>query len=132
MAIERANLSGRSPSNSVCAATRATLIAKEHGAQRGLAVEVSRLGDGLIVYMQAVEPATGKSLSSTTAPVSGAGELSPADRAQLRAAVVRVVEPERYTGRVALHIDVKGADLQVDGRAQSAEAAARGRSCRAR
>ena len=97
-------------------APRAAALGRELGAQRVLAVEASRLGDGRVLYLQAIDPLTAHALNSTTAPIAGdSGEVRAIDRATLKAAVVRVLDPAGYTGRVQLKVDVAGAEVQVDG-----------------
>jgi hypothetical protein len=100
---------------------RAQSLAKEAGANRALLVDVARLGEGQVVYLQRIDPKNGQSLGSTTASLSTASPLAAADRAALRGAVVRVLDPDRYLGRIALKLDVKGAQAQVDGRPLSGD-----------
>lgn len=98
-------------------AARATAVGKEFNAPRVLAVETARLGVGRVVYLQAIEVATGKPTGSTTATLSGeSGEIAAADRAALRGALVRLFEPARYVGRLQAKVDVPNAELQIDGK----------------
>jgi hypothetical protein len=85
-------------------------------ADRVLTVEAARLGDGRVLYLQAVD-AGGKPIGSTTVPLAKeSGEVDPHDRAALRGALTRALLPSRYVGRLQLKIDVAGAELQVDGK----------------
>jgi hypothetical protein len=95
---------------------RAQALAREVSATRALVCDVARLGDGVVVYLQAIDPKSSQSLGSTTASLSQAHALPPADRAALRGALVRVLDPSRWVGRVTLKLDVKGAQVLVDGR----------------
>jgi hypothetical protein len=97
-------------------ATRAQQLARDLNASRALMVDVARLGDGQVVYLQGIDSKTGQSLGSTTASLSNTRPLPQADKTALRGAVVRVFEPDRYVGRLQLKLDVKGAELLVDGR----------------
>jgi hypothetical protein len=86
------------------------------GADRVLTVEAARLGDGRVLYLSVTDGA-GKQLGSTTAALQReSGEVAPADRPALRAALARVLLPSRYVGRIQLKVDVAGAELQVDGK----------------
>jgi hypothetical protein len=106
------------------AAARAQQLGREVNANRALLVDVARLGDGQVVYLQAIDPKGGSSLGSTTASLSNAHPLPIADREALRGAVVRLVDPDRYVGRMLLKLDVKGAEAQLDGRPIDSDLAA--------
>jgi hypothetical protein len=95
-------------------AARALALGKELGAQRAVAVEATPLGDGLIVYLQALELPSGRAIGSTTVSLTG-GARAPGDRDVLRAALMRILDPTRYTGRVQVNVDVQGAVVQIDG-----------------
>jgi hypothetical protein len=97
-------------------AARAQQLAKEVSANRALVVEVARLGDGQVVYVQALDAKSGESVGSTTASLGSARPLPPDDRAALHGAVVSVLDPDRFVGRLSLKLDVKGAEVQMDGR----------------
>jgi hypothetical protein len=98
-------------------AARAPALGKEFNAPRVLAVETARLGVGRVVYLQAIEASSGKQLASTTATLSGeSGEIAAADKIQLRGALVRLFEPERFIGRLQAKVDVPNAELQIDGK----------------
>jgi hypothetical protein len=97
-------------------AVRAQQLAKDLNASRAMMVDVARLGEGQVVYLQGIDPKTGQAVGSTTASLSNARPLPAADKTALRGAVVRVLEPDRYLGRLQLKLDVKGAELLVDGR----------------
>ncbi len=97
-------------------AARALAFAKETGANRAVAVEATPLGDGIVVYLQALEVPSGRALGSTTASLGGGTARAAGDRDVLRAALMRVLDPARYTGRLQLRLDVQGAVVQIDGR----------------
>jgi hypothetical protein len=82
-------------------------------------VEASRLGDGRVLYLQGLD-GNGALVGSTTVPLQReSGEVVAADRPALRAAMVRVLAPARYQGRLKLHVDVPNAVVQIDGRPQT-------------
>jgi len=90
--------------------------ARTTGADRVLSVEAARIGDGRVLYLQ-VSDGAGKQLGATTVPIAGeSGDVQPGDRAALRAGLTRALQPSRYVGRLQLHVDVAGAELQVDGK----------------
>ncbi|HZS38554.1 MAG TPA: PEGA domain-containing protein, partial [Polyangia bacterium] len=97
------------------AAARALALGRETGAQRVLTVEIARLGEGRVAFLQAID-AAGKSPASTTVSLPGADRPSAAERVQLRAALVKVVDAARYVGRLDVRVDVPGAEVQLDGR----------------
>jgi|GEM_PF-3444150 len=97
---------------------RAPALASDTGAERVLIVDAAKLGDGRVLYLQAVDP-SGKTPISTTVPLQNAsGELSQADLPRLRAELVRVLAPSRYVGTLAVRADVSGAEVLVDGRSR--------------
>jgi hypothetical protein len=96
-------------------AQRARELAAALSAQRVLFVEAARLGDGRVLYLQGLD-ASGRTIGSTTVPLQKeSGEVVPADRPALRAAVVRALAPERFVGRLQLKVDVPNAEVQLDG-----------------
>jgi hypothetical protein len=95
-------------------AARALALGKELGAARAVAVEATPLGEGLIVYLQALEVPSGRAAGSTTLSLGGAAP-APGDRDAMRAALMRILDPGRYTGRLQVKLDVQGAVLQIDG-----------------
>jgi hypothetical protein len=95
-------------------AARALALGKELGAARAVAVEATPLGDGIIVYLQALELPSGHAIGSTTVSLTG-GARAPGDRDVMRAALMRILDPMRYTGRAQVRVDVQGAVVQVDG-----------------
>jgi len=100
---------------------RAQALGKETGAQRVLTVEAARIGDGRVLYLQAIEIPSGRLLGSTTAPLSGgSGEVAVTDKPVLRGAAVRVLDSARYLGRLTIKVDVPNAEVQVDGKKPSA------------
>jgi hypothetical protein len=94
---------------------RAQALGRELKTDRALAVDLAPLGDGLVVYLHLVEVQTGVELGSANATLVDAAHLPPDDRARLRSAAVRVLEPARYVGRVKLRLDVAGAQAVLDG-----------------
>ncbi|HEX9105136.1 MAG TPA: PEGA domain-containing protein [Polyangia bacterium] len=97
-------------------AARARAFGKELGATRAVVVEATPLGDGLIVYLQALEVPSGRAVGSTTLSFGGGAARAPGDRDAMRAALMRILDPGRYTGRLQVRVDVQGAVVQVDGR----------------
>lgn len=95
---------------------RALALGRELGAQRAIAVEATPLGDGLVIYVQALEVPSGRSLGSTTFALTGGATRAPGDRDAARAALTRVIDAARYVGRLDIKLDVQGAIVQVDGR----------------
>ena len=97
-------------------AARALAFGKESGAARAVAVEATPLGDGLVVYLQALEVPSGRAIGSTTVSLAGGAARAPGDRDAMRGALVRILDPARYTGRLQVRLDVQGAVVQIDGR----------------
>jgi hypothetical protein len=95
---------------------RALALAKESGAQRAIAVEATPLGDGLVVYLQALEVGSGHAIGSTTFALAGGETRDAGDAIAARGALSRILDPTRYTGRLALKVDVQGAEVQLDGK----------------
>ncbi len=95
---------------------RALALAKETGAQRAIAVEATPLGDGLVVYLQALEVPGGHAVGSTTFALAGGETRDPSDAVAARGALSRILDPARYAGRLALKLDVQGAEVQLDGK----------------
>jgi len=85
---------------------------KKAAAQRWLNVEVVRIGSSRVVYLQANDVGSSVSLAGD------AGEVVAADRPRLRAALARVLDPDHFRGRLALKVDVPGAEVQIDGKKQ--------------
>jgi hypothetical protein len=96
-------------------AARALALAKELGATRAVAIEATPLGEGLVVYLQALEAPSGRAIGSTTVSLGGGTTRAPGDRDVMRAALMRILDPMRYTGRLQVHLDVTGAVVQIDG-----------------
>lgn len=96
-------------------AARALALGKETGAQRAVAVEATPLGEGLVVYLQAIEVPGGRALGSTTVSLAGGGTRAANDREVVRAALTRILDPSRNIGRLQLRLDVQGAEVQIDG-----------------
>ena len=96
-------------------AARALAFGKELGASRAVAVEATPLGDGLVVYLQALEVPSGRAVGSTTLSFAGGATRAPGDRDVMRAALMRILDPGRYSGRLQIRVDVQGAVVQIDG-----------------
>jgi hypothetical protein len=96
-------------------AARALAFAKELGAARPVAIEATPLGDGLIVYLQALEAPSGRAIGSTTVSLGGGSARAPGDRDVMRGALMRILDPTRYTGRLDVRLDVQSALVQIDG-----------------
>lgn len=93
------------------------------GARRLLAVDDARLGDGRVLYLQGIEAGSNRMVGSTTVAISGgSGPVAPGDLPGVRAAIVRVLEPQRYVGKLAVKVDVTGAEVQLDGKKVAAGA----------
>jgi hypothetical protein len=95
---------------------RALALGRETGAQRAVSVDATPLGDGLVIYLQAIEVPSGRVLGSTTFSLAGGATRSPGDVYAALAALTRILDPSRYAGAVALKLDVQDAEVQVDGR----------------
>jgi hypothetical protein len=96
-------------------AGRAVAFGRELGAARAVAVEATPLGDGIVVYLQALEVPSGRAIGSTTLSFSGGATRAAGDRDVVRGALMRVLDPVRYTGRLQIRLDVQGAVVQIDG-----------------
>ncbi len=88
-----------------CLAELGTLV----GASQVIAGEVGGLGDVQVVYLELVDVGTGKELRRTQAPLA-------ATASELRAAVVRLVDPARDVGSLKIASAIDGAVVFVDGR----------------
>lgn len=78
------------------------------GADWVVSVEVSGLGDVRLLHFKLIDTARGRAVRSTTAELGAAG-LDPG-------ALVRLLAPRGYRGRLALSINAAGAQVFVDGR----------------
>ncbi len=63
----------------------------------------------------------GRAIGSTTVSLGGGAAHAAGDREVMRAALMRILDPGRYTGRLQVHLDVQGAVVQIDGRPTSTE-----------
>ena len=97
-------------------AARALALGKELGASRAVATEATPLGDGIIVYLQALGMPSGRAIGSTTVSLGGGAARAAGDREVMRGALMRILDPLRYTGRLQVRLDVQGAVVQIDGR----------------
>jgi hypothetical protein len=85
-------------------------LGKLVGAQVVITGEVGGLGESKVVYLGATDVTTGKELRSTTLAIGSSDEAGgPAG------AVVRLLEPDHYTGTIHLAIDAAGASVFVNG-----------------
>ena len=73
--------------------------------------EVGGVGEIQIAYLKLIDVAKKREIRTTTLELS-----KNADDSAARAAAVRLLVPNRYVGKLALNIDVKGASVFVDGR----------------
>jgi hypothetical protein len=73
--------------------------------------EVGGVGKVQVAYLKLIEVAKKREIRSTTLEIKDG-----ADKDAPRAAAVRLLDPARYTGTLALAIDVDGASVYVDGR----------------
>lgn len=73
-----------------------------------VAVEVGGLGDVQLLHLKLIDVARGRAIRSTTTEVA-AGSIEPG-------ALVRLLTPRRYRGKLALSINAAGAQVFVDGR----------------
>jgi hypothetical protein len=74
--------------------------------------EVGGLAPGLVIYLKLVDVASGRELASAQASSRSASGDSDA---LAREAIIKLVAPERYVGRLEVHADVAGATLYIDG-----------------
>jgi hypothetical protein len=72
--------------------------------------ELGGLGDAQIVYLKVIDAKVGRELRGTTLDV---GALTPA---AARGAAFRLVDPGKYTGTIAVAVDVPGASVYVNGK----------------
>lgn len=72
--------------------------------------EVGGVGELQIAYLKLIEVAGRRELRSTTLELDGK-----ADAVAARAAAVRLLDPGRYVGTLALDVDVGGASIYIDG-----------------
>lgn len=90
---------------------RAQSLARELSATLAIVAEPQPVADGAVVYLTVVEP-DGHVRGSTSVV---AGKLDELPRL-LRGGLQQIIDPARYTGRLELKVDVKGAEAEVDGR----------------
>jgi hypothetical protein len=97
--------------------TRAQNLLREQSASLVVITEPQPLADGAVVYLQVID-ASGKTRGSTTVVLSNDALTHNALERPLRGGLVQILEPQSFTGRLALQIDVKGAQTEIDGHAQ--------------
>jgi hypothetical protein len=86
-------------------------LGKLVGAQIVIAGEIGGLGEAKVVYLGATDVGASKELRSTTLAVGATGQ----DEGGAQAAVVRLLDPDRYRGALRFAIDVTGATVYVNG-----------------
>jgi hypothetical protein len=72
--------------------------------------ELGGLGDAQIVYLKVIDARAGRELRGTTLDV---GALTPA---AARSAAFRLIDPKKYSGTIAVNVDVPGASVYVNGK----------------
>jgi PEGA domain len=101
-------------------------LGKTVGAAVVVSGEASGFADGAVVYLKAVDVASGEEIGATTlvtgarpaSPPGGRGAQAPNPAVQAaRAAAYRLLAPRDYTGTLVLRVDVAGATVFVDGQA---------------
>ena len=98
--------------------TRALALARDSNAELAISAEPQPLADGAIVYLHVADGA-GNVRGSTAVAISadmlkaGGTELE----RPLRGGLVQILDPQAFVGRLDLRVDVKGAQLEIDGRA---------------
>ncbi len=85
-------------------------VGKLVGAQIIVSGEVGGLGDSKVIYLGAIDVATGKQIRNTTLTL-GAKESS----GGASGAAIRLLDPDRYRGTLRFAIDVTGATVFVNG-----------------
>ena len=85
-------------------------LGKLVGAQIVVTGEVGGLGESKVVYLDAVDVGAGRELRATTLAVGSQDDALATD-----AAMVRLLDPDRYKGSVHFAIDVAGATVFVNG-----------------
>jgi len=88
-------------------------LGKLVGAKLVVYGELGGLGEAQVVYLKAVDVADAHELRSTTLELGGSADR----KASTRSAAFRLLAPDRYQGRLAVKVDVKGATIYVDGQA---------------
>jgi hypothetical protein len=88
-------------------------IGKLVAADYSLYGELGGLGEAQVVYLKLVGVKAGRVIRSTTLEFEG---RMPRDT-DVRAAVIRLLAPNRHTGFLAIKVDVDGATIYVDGSA---------------
>ncbi len=74
--------------------------------------EVGGLGDVQVVYLILVDTSTGKEVRRTQVSMAAAA----AEQGGVKGGAVRLLDPEKFTGRLAVTTPVKDAVIYVDGR----------------
>ncbi len=97
------------------AADRARTIADDLHAPMGLAIDLASLDAGseeqVVLYLAGYRAQAASTTGNTTLSLT----LNHPDETALVGALVRTLLPERYRGRLELHVDVVGAETWIDG-----------------
>jgi PEGA domain len=97
--------------------TRAQALIREHNAELAIIAEPQALVDGAVVYLQVI--AIGGAVRGSTTVALDAATLSAGGAALervLQGGLIQIIDPAHFAGRVELHVDVHGAQIEVDGR----------------
>ena len=86
-------------------------VGKLVGANVVLAGELGGLGASKVVYLSAIDVAQGKMLNTTNVQLGASADVGGA-----QVALIRLLEPDRYVGQIAITVDIKGATAYVDGK----------------
>lgn len=92
---------------------RAEALAREQSASIVAVAEPQVLGDGAVAYLQVID-AAGKPRGSTTVVLPRGADPAALERV-MRGGLVQILTPEKFVGRLELHVDVKGAQVEIDG-----------------
>jgi hypothetical protein len=87
-----------------------TELGKLMGASHVVFGEVGGLGDVQVIYLVMVDVATGKELRRTQVQMAAVAEGG------IKGGAVRLVDPDRFTGKLVVTTPVKDAVIYVDGR----------------
>ncbi len=86
-------------------------VGKLVGATIVVSGELGGFGTSKVVYLSAIDVTQGQLLTTTNAPL-GANAV----QGGAQGALIRLLEPDRYVGQIAITVDIKGATAYVDGK----------------
>lgn len=86
-------------------------VGKLVGANVVLSGELGGLGVSKVIYLSAIDVAQGKVLNTTNVQLGANAVVGGA-----QGALIRLLEPDRYVGQIAITVDIKGATAYVDGK----------------